>query len=199
MQLEMFLNALKGSLTRMTLFIFFTPLYFLQAAPHCGYLDSLNHYKNNRFDQATKCIYQGQQSAAEQARSQVLLAQVHYQQQDWSRFFGVVQYLRFKKEQQQELTSVERDTVSALEILALGKKCRSMDILNVYDWLSQQQDQHPLSDQALKLQKVSLLKSESEQNAKKQNPLSQWSLNSQKISQLSSPRNLKIEVRSECE
>ena len=195
----MFLNALKVSLTLLILFIFFTPLYLLQAAPHCGYSDSLNHYKNNRFDQAIKCIHQGQQTRDEQARSQVLLAQIYYQQQDWSRFFGVVQFLRFKKELQQELTSVERDTLSALEILALGKKCRNSDILNVKDWLSGQQNHHPLSDQAMKLQKVSLLKTESDQITKKQNPLSEWSLNAQKISQLSSPRNLKIEVRSECE
>ena len=195
----MFLNALKVSLTLLILFILSTPLYFLQAAPHCGYSDSLNHYKNNRFDQAIKCIHQGQQSRDEQARSQVLLAQIYYQQQDWSRFFGVVQFLRFKKELQHELTSIERDTLSALEILALGKKCRISDILNVQDWLSNQQDQHPLSERALKLQKVSLLKTESDPNIKKQNPLSEWSINAQKISQLSSPRNLKIEVRSECE
>ena len=195
----MFLNALKVSLTILSLFILSTPLYLLQATPHCGYSASLDNYKNNRFDQAINCIHQGQQSWDEQARSQVLLAQIRYQQQDWSRFFGVVQFLRFKKELQLKLTEVERDTIAALEILALGKKCRSTEILQVYDWLKDQQKTHPLSDQSLQLQKVSLLKTNMPEGQNKQNPLSEWSLNTQKISQLTSPRNLKIEVRSECE
>ncbi len=140
--------------------------------------------------------------------AEVLEAQKHlYREGSWDAFFGASLYYRVRGDLVPGSSPLVKDHLLALELMALARHCQWQPILELEKSLVSSAEEKPLSAKALSLIRlkrefVAFAQDQSERRLglmeAVQQSKSQWNVPESALARLTSPKNLRVHVRSQC-